>query len=419
MIVKGVDILNLDDLYLNIVNKSEDADNKYKHFGKDLAYLYNHTSILFHLMEVNAYEFIFLKMFASSVGGSFQETYLIDSVDRYIYKQFPEIYHETDLLRRFIENTMEPEANGRSSYGCEMMPLSSIIGNCTATFTGAQLTHLLGVDPERFFVDESKRKCLKEENNEIMFSKEYAEKIDSEFESILIKKLFESFYKFMVNKATSIDLVSDTYIHNLFKSVPDKGDISIKSIRSQYFLIDFTTVNLETLSHTMENYKKNILSNTGSKFKNKDIRLEIACNVDFYTFFCLYYKLSVDKFSCIDGFISAANESTNEEFIPEINSEWNDYKKRFNMRLSKMVNEISNCYGNKENLIKQLSCTMGYSSIRFIFLINYDDVKELSIYYKNKFDDYNKTRYYSHIHIIELIDKIDKFFQLILSSGDK
>jgi len=375
MEVKNINFLNLDTLYQIVVEKFYDKNYNQVKFGRNLSQLLNHIVISFELSDVSEYEYIYLKMYSTHITPLVNRHFDVN----YVEKNYPEVSNSIIkwmTLLSTIDMEKDPSIShfDRDSY---LTPSGIIIGDCVVALSGAQLATIISLEPRDFFIKATNNKCVivNEDPSKNKLDPEYKDKIydDQSVDNYIIAEFINGFYKFLIEKATFIDLASDSFNIGKFLSLEDKLMVKLMTMRNPYLMCDFIEDDVKDTLNNLNLYKSH---NFSKSFTQKNTYFEIRVRSSFGTFFELMNLLPYEKFICIENLNIPAVESMDIINIPECPKEWKfKYENRYNGRLKDMVTEISNKYNGIDNsAIKKLALTENYIPYSYSLLLSLEDV---------------------------------------------
>ena len=310
MEIKNINYLNLDTLYDIVIDKFYDQNFKEVKFGKNFSRLLNHVAITLELDNITQYEYIFLKMFCTNIT-KFENAHIdMDEVNN----KYPEISDSFSKWTNLL-SSMEND-NNKFNIFRSMVPMGLIFGNTIVTLSGEQIASIISLEPRDFFIKASKNKCIitNQDPSKNKLDPQYKSNIynDDDVKNYIISEFINSFYKFLLDKSTSIDLASDSYNFNRFL-ITTKNNIKLLNLRNPYMMIDFSEDSTDYIINKLKEYKS---INKQKKFTIENTYFEISICSDLSVFFELFELLPLNKFNVLESLSIPSSESLKTENIP-------------------------------------------------------------------------------------------------------
>ena len=406
MNIRNLSFLNIDDLYSILVERSLDENHKNEQFKRNYPHLLTHMSITFHLTEVSLYEYIFLKLCYGNV------TELLNrNIDKtYIEKNFNEIYKSSiESFLAYIQAIKN--SNKEIDYSNFLLPSGFITGDCVVTLSGHTLESFIGIEPLEYFVKGSENKCINIEETRLIPS--YKEQIytDDSLYNYTISLFINKFYKYIVEKVTYIDLISDSAIHSILNST--NKELTMVTVRNPYFTIDFNSDGIEDIMNIFEIYKKDIKA--VKAFTMNKTSIEFIINTNLGVFIELLNIFDISRFTSLENFSIACNDGLNINNIidcPEILLD--KFENRHSGRMTALITDIDKTY-NGNNLIKLLEATPNYSNFKFSITLLLEEIGENNIL-NNYLNNNSNSKDFIKIKTIELLKLIIGYAKSIYKS---
>lgn len=387
MKISSISYLNLDEFYSMIAERSNGV-NKNLHFGNKYKELLRNVSIIFNIEELTSYELIFLKMYASKVliteGTKYDENF--------VSQNYAEIYERA--LKPFVNYMYTLNTETDISYDDVFCNMGLLTVSCTATLTGEQLIPIIGFEPRDFFIIGTDKKCIKEAEDpkDNTMDVSYYHKIysDENMKNYIISQFINSFYKFLLDKATAIEGGTSEYIHKFLYDkipIPEKNPplvnnaCNIMTVSNSFIAMDFLRDEKEDILKAFTYYKGlKINSNTIID----DTEISFVLDTPMIVFARLFQALPNDRFVTIDNIyetmFNTLRAMDSSDYIPTIPND--ELQKKFNVRhkgrIQAVNKSILQSYTKPETMIKKLELTPGYFNIRYMIKITLRDMDSLN-----------------------------------------
>lgn len=387
MEIKNINFLNLDTLYQIVLDKFYDPNYDKIKFGRNLSQLLNHIVITLDLSSVSEYEYIYLKMYGTTVTELSNKRFDLE----YIQKNYPDVYDSAfKLISLFstIDQEKDPNENNIDMEGY-FTPAGMIIGDCVLTLSGSHLASIISLEPRDFFIKASNNKCIivNDDPTKNKLDPEYKNQIytDESVKNFIISEFLTGFYKFLNDKATYIDLASDSFNTGKFLSLNNEKKVKMMNLRNPYVLCDFNDDNTALIIHNLNEYKE---LNLPQKFTIDNTYFEFSIRCEFGVFFELMNFIPYEKFICLENLNIPAMDTADYNNIPPCPTSWRDkYENRYKGRITGLIADIHKLYYKPEyNAIKKLEMTENYMLYSFSLLLTLDDIDR----YLNQYIEKNK-----------------------------
>lgn len=404
MEITNINFLNLDTLYQIVIDKFYDHNYNNVKFGRNLTQLLNHVVISLDLSSVSEYEYIYLKMYSTTITKLYNRRYNID----YINKNYPDV---SDSLFKWLTilDTIDKDNDIKSdTMTGYFSPSGSIVGDCCISLSGSQIASIITLEPMDFFIKASDSKCViaNEDPSKNKLDPNYKDKIytDESVKNFIISEFLTKFYKFLTEKATLIDLASDSFTNGKFLLCDNKKKVKLMNLRNPYVMCDFVEDDLKTIVENMKRYKESAMP---KEFTINNTQFEILVCSEFCVFFELMNILPYEKFISLENLNIPASESLDINNAPKCPDEWErKYENRFYGRIKAFVSELNRSYDTHSNVIKRLAMTENYIPYSYSILLSLDDIdKYLNTYLSDKKDS---TEYTDKL-TISVINEIIKY----------
>lgn len=388
MEIKNINFLNLDTLYQIVVDKFYDTNYDKIKFGRNLPQLLNHIVITLELSSVSEYEYLYLKMYSTSITKMNDKRYDIN----YIQKNYPEVYDSTlKLLTLFSTIDQEKDTKARSlDMDSYFTPAGMIIGDCIVTLSGSQLASIISLEPRDFFIKASNNKCVivNEDPTKNKLDPDYKSQIytDESVKNFIISEFITGFYKFLTEKATFIDLASDSFNCGKFLSLNNTKKVKMMNLRNPYVMCEFNEDDPSVIISNLNRYKE---LNFPKKFTINNTYFEFSVRSDFGTFFELMNILPYEKFICLENLNMPAIDTSEISNIPECPDIWKEkYENRYKGRMSGLITDINDkYYRTNDTAIKKLEMTQNYVLYSYSLLLSLHDIDECLNPYLKEYED--------------------------------
>lgn len=405
MEIKNVNFLNLDTLYDIVVDKFYDDNYKEIKFGRNLSQLLNHIVITLELSSVSKYEYIFLKMYTTSITKLTNLQYDVE----YISKNYPEIFDNVYRLLSLLTSISEDKCIYKDEIDSYLIPSGLVTGDCIVTLSGPQLAYIITLEPRDFFIKASNNACViinEDSPSKNKINPDYKNMIyeDESLKNYVIAEFLKGFYKFIMDKVTYIDLASDGFNYQRFLSKVQKDKIRVLNLRNPYFMCDFIEDQPKDIIMNLKNYRND---NIEKSFTINNTSFEISICSDFGVFFELMNILPYDRFLTMEGFKIPTSESIKLDNIPLCpESIKATFENRYNGRMTSLVKDIETKYGSDNQLIKRMEMTQNYISYSYIILISLYDIDK---YLNGYITDHKNSKDYIVKKTIAIINQIISF----------
>ena len=251
------------------------------------------------------------------------------------------------------------------------LPTGLFTCDVSVELSGNQLINMLSLDPAIFFIKASNGKCI-DVNKNLLSTYKNDINDSQDIKNYIIAEFIHGFYKFMKEKATYIDLISDSFNYQSFISKSKKQSPVMLNMRNPYFSINLNGFGKKELEELSKEYRKN---NVDKTFTIYNTTIEIGLTTPFSVFSELFEILPYEKFSSISSLKIPASDSLDSINIPETPSELKEkFNSRFKGRLMSIFESISKEYGNNASYIKQLELTQNYIPYSFMITISFKDI---------------------------------------------
>ena len=235
MIISEISYLNFDKLYGLLCKKSCNEKTRDTRFLRNLPQLISHVSLNMRINSLTEYEYVFLKFFASNVVKL--REFEID--ETYVKYTFPEIENEALSQIAVFKDIDSTHPNQRISR--MYTPSGFNTTDAVVSFTGSNLLWLLTLSPEQFFIKATENKCLNEDGS---LKEDYPLFDNDEFSNFIITEFIHQFYKFMRERASYVDLISDAYNHQIFLKHDITKTVTFLNIRNPEFVVNFSEASM-------------------------------------------------------------------------------------------------------------------------------------------------------------------------------
>ena len=404
MEIKNINFLNIDTLYQIVLDKFYDQNYQNVKFGRNLSQLLNHMAITLELSDVTAYEYLYLKMYSTNITKLYNKNYNI----KYYEKNYSEVYDTIISFLTFLSNIdMDNSITNNEGMDNYLSPSGLILGDCVVALSGSQLASIISLEPRDFFIKASNNKCVIV-NDDPMKNKldpDYNIYEDENIKNFIISEFLTGFYKFLSEKATFIDLASDSFNFGKFLSKSRNSQINILNMRNPYIMCSFNDDKPDVIISNLKKYKE---LNLDKDFTIKNTYFEISICSEFGVFFELIENLPYDKFICLESLNIPSLNSCDISYIPECPDIWKDkYRNRYNGRMENIVIDINKKYAvSEQNLIKRLELTRNYIPYSYSLLLSLDDINN---YLNSYIKENENSKDYIIQKTISLIKEIIKF----------
>lgn len=389
MKISSISYLNLDEFYSMVVERSNSV-NKNLHFGNKYKELLRNVSIIFNIEELTSYELIFLKMYASKILITENAKY----DENFVSQNYADIYERS--LKPFVNYIQLLNESSEISYDDVFCNMGLLTVSCSVTLTGEQLIPIIGFEPRDFFIIGTNKKCIKEaedtKNN--MMDPSYYHKIysDENMKNYIISQFINSFYKFLLDKASSIEGGTSEYIHKfLYDKVPIPSNnpplvnnaCSILTVSNSFIAMDFLRDEKEDILKAFTYYRGLNISND---IIIDDTDISFVLDTPMIVFAKLFQALPNDRFVNIDNMyetmFNTLRAMEDSDYIPLIPDDTlqEKFRVRHKGRLQAVNKSILQSYTKPETMIKKLELTPGYFNIRYIIKISLRDMESLNDY---------------------------------------
>lgn len=409
MKIDNVILHNIDSFYDLMESKLRHSQYKMAKFGRNFSQLMNHISVTLELSDVTDYEYIYLKMYSTSITEKIYDK-MID--EEYIENNYPEVYEALSSLIPFVNRVNEEF--GDNKYTDYIMPLGAITSSVVITLSGSQLiSGLVTLEPSMFFIQSTNGECLypdmEEKGNEMRFKPGF--KInEEEFKNYIIRTFISNFYKFMLTRYSYVDIVSDAYNNTYFMNHGD-NELFISSIQTPFFSFDATNEDGQSLLTKISDYKiKSNNLHTDRKFKMKNTYFEVCIQSSFSVFSKLFEMLPYESFTSMDNFQIPNSNFLNGILVQCPDELRNSFENRFIGRLSQFAEKCKTNLDDK-TLLKQIEMTPGYIPYLFSIKISFSDIDNYILPYLE--DESKKS--FTDLKTKEIIENILNFTKKIYS----
>jgi hypothetical protein len=378
MIINDLKIMNMD-IFYDIIRKKLDnpATNKTM-FGRNFSQLLNHVSVVMELSDVTDFEYIFLKMYCTSVTERYLYFGNRISSDSFLRDTYPEIYLEA--IKPFLP-LVSPELDkfGKERFTRILLPPGMCTSRCVVTISGESLISIFTtLDPTEFFIKATNGKCMKEntdgDNTRVQFKEEY--NLDTEeFNNYMISTFLSKFYKFIVDRCEYVDMITDAYNHSSFIDVT-YNNVTPTSIVSPFFAIDLIHDDVDQLPDMMSTHRTITTHIYNPKSLIMDSTyFEFSISSMFDVFIRIFEILPYDKFTSIESFKILLNKSMECNIPPCPPQLCGEYSSRYSNRTSALHKSIMTAYGKNTNqYLKLLELIEPYTKIKYVIRLSFSDI---------------------------------------------
>lgn len=382
MEINNINFLNLDTLYQIVVDKFYDHNYSNVKFGKNITQLLNHIVITLELSNVSEYEYIYLKMYSTSITELYNRRYNIE----HMKKNYPDVFDTMIKWLTLLDNINRDQDIKSDNMIGYFSPAGCVVGDCSITLSGFQIASIITLEPMDFFIKASDNKCVivNEDPAKNKLDANYKNSIysDESIKNFIVAEFLTKFYKFLSKKATDIDLASDSFVSGKFLLSDNKKKFKLMNLRSPYVMCDFVDDDPSTTIKNLKMYKE---LGMDKEFTRKYTQFEISVCSEFGVFFELMNILPYEKFISLENFNIPASESLDLKKAPKCPAEWDGkYENRYNGRLGAFLSDLNNKYDDHTNMIKRLSMTENYIPYSYSLLLSFDDMDRYLINYTTK-----------------------------------
>lgn len=397
MQISEVNFFNLDELYEIVVNNMNNSMKQYGKFMMNFHQLLNRVSINFSIKELSQYEYVFLKLYSSSISTP---TFKPAS-DEYIESNYSDLKDSVKQVKTLLESINEDNSLEAPISSGFYLPSGLITTDCVVSFTGSQLIKFVTLEPIKFFMKMSNNKCIVNEKPNFSYGKILYS--DEDFKNNIISLFLNSFYKFMHEKATYVDKLSDEPLYDLFKKY--NKEVSPLSIRGTNILFDFSTDDISTFKSRCD-----IVKNSKNENMLNDTKIEFVINTEFAIFVELLSILPLEKFT---AFLPFSICQINKSPVPECPEAIKDkFSNRFKGRLDILKTNIENYYSTSVNTkLKYLELTESYQIYSFILTLDFSDIDR----YFNSYVSENNLRCKTDYTAYRTRQLIQRIISIVLS----
>ena len=403
MQIKEVTCSNLK-LFFDAVIASKTNENYHSDFGSNTSSLLNHCSVSFHLTDISPLEEMYIKDFCN---GSIIETEvdldsdpMITSVENINVKESEyDVYRELSTNIKTLEsvNHLSSTIYKDDDYKIDMdgilHPIGCIRKSIIAVVRGTLLFSIFTLEPIKMLMEVYDVKTPYELKDVNLDKSE-------RLESYMVSNFMNGVYRHMMNRVTTIDLISDSFLNKEYHSFSDGTfDVSIEHVNTPFSSVNlFGDDNNERLK-SLEASKKIIDFNMDDMLRSTE--LFFLCTCSFYTFLEMYAKLPIGVINDYEDLKIVMGRETSIIDMTKFPSYTSRIKSLlvYLHHLKKITNDISSFNLKRYNFIP------GSTPITFTLRLTLKDMNSIMLPLQKSLKDLFHDSSYVYREMNEIIEK--------------
>lgn len=403
MKINSVSYCNIDKVYkASIAGKTN--QNFKKSVGANFYQLLNHASITFDISEVSVLEAFMMKQFCN--GNTIQmET--ISDIDFINKDKFPASHKSASTLLTTLD-AIDADDDIETKPGMCLLPTECIRKQMLVTLKGNSLGIILSSMPDSFFINAFKLKSV-DEIPSVM------PEINEGFENQVISTFMESFYKFMADRLTRVDLITDATINEeYYKYMDNTLSVTLSHVNTPYGIMNFLGDDADNLPSQIPSCKKTFQNvsrlNHDELFKSTHLFYEVSCT--FYTFLEMYLAL---PFNFFVDYQDLKILTKSKLIIPDGLSKYNV---RINNRVSELIDELNMICTKEEYKLEKYNHILLNTKITFTMDVSFFDITNTLCYFEKDIVEgsiYGNTNSYLVLELLKIIESIKDNSKTIFS----
>ena len=269
MIVNSVTVNNIDKLTY-IYEQGKTNENFKKSFSSKITSLLNHIRVDFTISDIGILEYYFMKKISSDISIPLYTDLHISSNSFVDKTKYPERFSIVEKFR-ILENEMIKDDDIKSINKITDIPFLDPIGairidNVLVTFRGENLLLFSNGFIEKFI-------------------ESISEKSEEEVQNFFVKELIQSFYSFMGNHLSNVDILSEYSIQSYYyKYIGLSDKLRLAELSCPAGIMSFFGDASDHILDDVKKIKDFISKNEKEKYR---VRYSFIFNTDIYTFFIL------------------------------------------------------------------------------------------------------------------------------------
>lgn len=374
MRVESIIINNMELLYDTILmvqdqNNCSAVDVKFNNQYMELLDL---ITVSFNLLDVNMYNYVFLKRKYPNVIKNSEVSYCTEES----LIQFGEVSSLALAdYGKFINEDVNEKSN--SDIRSFMLPLGLQTCSVSVVLSGVSLANLIGVNPVKFFMTATENACVKTVDETIKFlpPNEYNFYSDDNFKKYLVTTFVNGYYKMMLDDVIKTDINSAYAIYGYMTSILPDNNIAFQlcSLSSPFGIIEFNNNENDNIKDMLKQISKNASEMEDKEYNAKHTSFTFLMNTDIASY-CKIVELlpsrCVIATEPIINIVGTEYDVNNLEYPSSLNEE---FEVRINTKLTSVIDAINNVYGGRDDILKKLALLFPSQRLKYIIKLTCED----------------------------------------------